>query len=383
MVDMTPFEVPSFALDAASKQRRRELVSSGSPLVQMLVGNAIGDSFGFGIEMEDAFWIRKNVSFDSWATKPCLPDWWTAPRGIYSDDCEMTIGVINGLMEHGLAIDADKLVDAWKAEYDLAMKRPPPLEPGYIRHGHGSIRFAWAGEKTLQEVRESQKDKVDPGNAPPMRSLGLAFVSEGDRERLCKENADATHPHPKARASSFLLAFGANFLIMQRGQQQEVLKAASAALLAGELREALTEEHLQKLDALPDYHEFGERFCDMPENVHELLCGLQPCPYQEGMHGIWSDAMRTAGVVLYILKWQRGPLDALKASVDVGGDVDSVAALVLGVIGGTSGLRFGEEGGLPWFLLEEVEGIEYLSARACKFETWLQAQALPVPAWPQ
>jgi len=120
----------------------------------------------------------------------------------------------------------------------------------------------------------------------------------------------------------------------------------------------------------------------MPEAVHVLLCGPQPCPYQEGMHGIWSDAMRTAGVVLYILKWHRGPLDALQASVDVGGDVDSVAALALGIVGGTQGLSLGEDGGIPWFLLEEVEGVEYLAARAQAFEAWLASQSLPLPQWP-
>ena len=40
-------------------------------------------------------------------------------------------------------------------------------------------------------------------------------------------------------------------------------------------------------------------------------------------------AMRTAALVLYLLKHHRGPLDILKASVDIGGDVDSVAVLAL------------------------------------------------------
>ena len=96
------------------------------------------------------------------------------------------------------------------------------------------------------------------------------------------------------------------------------------------------------------------------------------------MHGLYADSMRTAGVVLYILQHERGPLDALKASIDMGGDVDSVAALVLGVIAATSGLRFGEEGGLPWALLEDVEGVEYLIEEAKKFHSWLIAQPTDV-----
>ena len=85
--------------------------------------------------------------------------------------------------------------------------------------------------------------------------------------------------------------------------------------------------------------------------------------------------MRTAGVVLYLLTHQRGPLDVLRASVDLGGDVDSVAALCLGLVGGSQGLRFGEAGGLPWALLEELEGVEYLVSSARGFEAWAHAEA--------
>ena len=127
----------------------------------------------------------------------------------------------------------------------------------------------------------------------------------------------------------------------------------------------------------------------MPPEVHALLCGPQPCPHTltlpvggpgdfakgRRMHGIYSDAMRTAGVVLYLLTHQRGPLDVLRASVDLGGDVDSVAALCLGLVGGSQGLRFGEAGGLPWALLEELEGVEYLVSSARGFEAWAHAEA--------
>ena len=138
------------------------------------------------------------------------------------------------------------------------------------------------------------------------------------------------------------------------------------------------------IDALPDYHEYGERFCDMPSNIHELLCGPQPNPHmlhlaagadgKKKMEGLGSDAMRTLACVLYILKYQAGPLDALTASIDLGGDVDSVAALVLGAIAATDGLKFGEKGGLSWKLLEELEGVEYLMKHAKEYSEWLEKQ---------
>ena len=58
--------------------------------------------------------------------------------------------------------------------------------------------------------------------------------------------------------------------------------------------------------------------------------------------------------VLYLLRFHRGPRDALLTSVHIGGDVDSVAALCLAVVAGMEGLQFGQPRGLPWKLLEEM-----------------------------
>lgn len=218
-----------------------------------------------------------------------------------------------------------------------------------------------------------------------MRALPLAFIENNSlREKLSVMNANSTHPHARARAASFLVAEGARWLIVERGDQKEVIGRALSRLQNSGVSDRATEVHLQKIDELEDYHDWGGRFRKMPGHRHELLCGPQPCPPADGigagedgsskMHGLWSDAMRTAAVVLYLLKHHRGPLDILRASVDIGGDVDSIAALCLGVVGGSVGLDFGEPHGLPWFLLEEVEGVEYLHARGKKFEEWIGNQ---------
>ena len=152
-------------------------------------------------------------------------------------------------------------------------------------------------------------------------------------------------------------------------------------LRASPLRDATTEAHLEKVEQLPDWHTFGER--SMPPAVHALLCGPQPLSnkhvpgqplLKREMHGIDSDAMRTAAVVLYVVRWHDGPRDALRASIDLGGDVDSIAALALGLVGGSAGLQFGEDAGLPWELLEGLEGAEYLASVARRFSAWVGAQ---------
>ena len=58
------------------------------------------------------------------------------------------------------------------------------------------------------------------------------------------------------------------------------------------------------------------------------------------------------------------------------GDVDSLAALTLGLVCGTEGLQFAEQkvaqrsDALAFSLIEELEGVEYLASVATRFEEW-------------
>ena len=61
-------------------------------------------------------------------------------RGMYSDDCEMTVGVMMALVAHGTALDEAQLVAAWQQQWELARCRPLPAAPGGERAGHGSIK---------------------------------------------------------------------------------------------------------------------------------------------------------------------------------------------------------------------------------------------------
>ena len=61
--------------------------------------------------------------------------------------------------------------------------------------------------------------------------------------------------------------------------------------------------------------------------------------------------------VLYLLRFQRGPRDVLLSSVQLGGDVDSVAALALATVAAREGCQWGTPRGLPWKLLEERSGV--------------------------
>ena len=108
--------VPQFAQTARAKQARKQLLTEhkDNAIVQLLLGDAIGDAFGFGIEMQDAYWIRENVTrFDKFPDNPVLSEMHRRNnvRGFYSDDCEMTVGLMKALQQHGVAaLDEEKML---------------------------------------------------------------------------------------------------------------------------------------------------------------------------------------------------------------------------------------------------------------------------------
>jgi hypothetical protein len=77
---------------------------------------------------------------------------------------------------------------------------------------------------------------------------------------------------------------------------------------------------------IPDYHTFPLGVTGREGLDYKLLCGNES-------FGLRSDSMHTIICVLYILKYHRNPLDTLKACIQMGGDVDSLASIALGIIG--------------------------------------------------
>ena len=102
----------------------------------------------------------------------------------------------------------------------------------------------------------------------------------------------------------------------------------------------------------------------------QVLCGSQPIepPYfLSGIEGLPSDSKYTAGVVLYILKHIANPFEGLKYAIRIGGDVDSIASIVTGILTARYGLK-----SLPLFMFKNVEGKEYLEQIALKFNAFIK-----------
>jgi len=313
----------------------------------IFLGIAIGDAYGAGLEFQDRNWIRTNVDFTKFINK--RTDINVPEKAIftidykewdYTDDTEMTIAVAKALMS-GEEFSDDLLVKYFTDEYLLGFKIK-----GYKRNGHGAIRWLYNGEKTIEEIRDMQRHKTYPGNAPPMRAIPIGFVKEDKIELFAKINSTSTHPHPKGIDASILIARATRALLIE-----DISKQALISYCINYITDKETIEKLKLVDQLPAP-------ALLKEKDFELLCGPQPLKksdFVEGLYGLPSNAMYTAIAALYLIKHSNSAFEGLKNSINIGGDVDSLASIVVGILAGKHGID-----DLPKFMLDNVEGVNYL-----------------------
>jgi hypothetical protein len=97
-----------------------------------MVGVAVGDAFGAGIELQDADWIREHIDFTQWVNKRgpcytfnrrrCLYKTFNPLSSRYTGDTEMTVGLLKALSQpkgtRGLG--KNEMLWWWKRECGLA-----------------------------------------------------------------------------------------------------------------------------------------------------------------------------------------------------------------------------------------------------------------------
>jgi ADP-ribosylglycohydrolase len=335
---------------------------SAEVIQNMLKGIAIGDAFGAGVEFQDRHWIRENVDFtrfvDARSSIRVAPDQLAAfvqdyRAWDYTDDTEMTVGLIKALVS-GETFSAEMLLRNIVAEYEDGKQRK-----GHGRNGHGSLRWYFDGEKTISEILDFQRNRPNPGNAPAVRAVPLGLLPDHLINGFAEINAHATHPNILATLASQCIARASAWMVALGGSPADLFLYCREAI-------ALNDEYsdyLMQVAELPAFESLTEA-----DSV--TLCGPQPieAPYfLPGICGMPSDSKFTAGCALYVLKHSRDAFDALQKSILIGGDVDSIASITTGIMAGRHGLR-----SIPAFMLQNVEGLPYLERIAEKFNHHLQ-----------
>ncbi|OJJ17266.1 ADP-ribosylglycohydrolase [marine bacterium AO1-C] len=335
----------------------------------ILLGIAIGDAFGAGVEFQDRDWIKSQVDFSRLINarnsiaahlvdKPAnFPPAEAFTQNYtpwdYTDDTEMTIGLIKALLSQQ-EFTPDLLVAHFTKEYQQGK-----AQKGFGRNGHGSMQWVFDGTQNIEEVRAFQQKRAYPGNAPVSRAIPLGLLSAHLRTNYALINANATHPHPKAQVASVLIAEATHFLLVEQGAPKDLIAHCSAKI---HNQDKETESLLAQITQLPPPDQL------QPDH-YEILCGPQPIVeprFLPGIKGLPSDAMLTGVCALYVLSHAKSAFEGLKMAVQMGGDVDSLASICTGVLSGKHGLD-----SLPDFMLENIEGRIYLRQLANDFERYL------------
>jgi ADP-ribosylglycohydrolase len=283
---------------------------------RMLAGIAVGDAFGRYYENKSRSEIIEIARFDRYLQEEVR----------YSDDTQMSLAVAE-LMISPLPFTAETLasnfIHAWKRD----------RRRGYSTRTQKVLEESRTGAEFLELFRAENPAQIK-SNGSAMRALPLGLYRDGE-EVVAKSvlNSEITHAHPEAVKASVCVSLLAHYFYYRLGDPGEVIsfvREKSAGICPA------ADEYLGKVESLT-------------ATDYTVLLG------DHADRGLPCDALLTLGVVLHVARtWFDDPREALRQSILVGGDVDSVASLVLGGV-----MMLHPFDALPPFLLDDLENLRY------------------------
>jgi ADP-ribosyl-[dinitrogen reductase] hydrolase len=279
---------------------------------------AAGDALGVPWEGR----TPDDVHWEALEELPARGDW---PRGTTSDDTDQMLLVARYLAETGAQVDEREFLTRL-AKALPSMRGVGPTTSAAVR------RFIATGE-----THATGGSSIGAAmRAPPFGWATPANATERRRE-LTVRLSRATHGAPAAIMSACVVATMAAWAIEQHPME---------AVVAAGLREA---------DDLAELYGLG------PATLRPLRQAADGDwgPYQPGMP---LDAVATLASVLHVLREPTGLANAMKYAVALGGDTDTTAAIV----GGILGCRFEDvDHAIPWLskvVLPRAEVVEATAA---------------------
>ncbi|MBE1534059.1 ADP-ribosylglycohydrolase family protein [Actinomadura algeriensis] len=281
-----------------------------------LVGLSVGDAFG------DQFFLLANRDVSTETGMPPAPWNW-------SDDTEMACSVTDVLNQFG-QINQDALARAFAERMDIDR-----------RYGAGALELL---ERIQQGVhwrtasRELFGGRGSFGNGAAMRVAPLGAHFADDLDRAAEQaalSAEVTHAHPEGIAGAVAIAVAAAHAASRPGapvDPRELIETALDRTTMGEYVRRGLQRSLRLLKKTPR------------EAAHELGNGNRISAQDTVPFALWAAATRLDDYE-----------SAVRACVTVGGDMDTTAAMVGGIIAAHRG-----PGAIP--------------------EPWLQARE-PLPEW--
>jgi ADP-ribosyl-[dinitrogen reductase] hydrolase len=291
-----------------------------------ILAYAAGDALGVPWEGK----TPDEVHWEALEELPARGDW---PRGATSDDTDQMLLVARYLAETGAQVD--------EREFLVRLAKALPRMRGVGPTTSAAVRrFLATGETHA-------KDGTSIGAAMRAPPFGWATPANATKRRreLTVQLSRATHGAPAAIMSACVVATMAAWAIEQHPIE---------AVVAAGLREA---------DDLADLYRLAPAIV---QPLHQAAAGDWG-PYKPGMP---LDAVTTLASILHVLRETTNLAHAMKRAVALGGDTDTTAAIV----GGILGCRLeGVDHAIPWLskvVLPRAEIVEAIAAGLGELRGW-------------
>ncbi|MGI5239676.1 ADP-ribosylglycohydrolase family protein [Dactylosporangium sp. CA-139066] len=238
----------------------------------------------------------------------------TAPPGSWpwTDDTEMACTLAAHLRPHG-RVDQDRLARAFAERF----------EP-YRGYGGGAVvvlRRIRDGEPWREVARDAFGGQGSMGNGAAMRVAPLGALHAGDARTAALEamrSAEVTHAHPEGILGAVAVAVAAAEAGWARRVRNRPTPAELLDAVLGYLIDGLVRDGLRRARRL-----LG---ASVTEAAWELGNGAQVRAYDTVPFALWVAATRLDDYPA-----------AIRACIEAGGDVDTTAAIVGGVVAAYTG----------------------------------------------
>ena len=340
-----------------------------------LLGLAVGDALGTPLEgLKDGhiFQVYGEVTdyVDSVAGFPDRPAKWQL-KGLYSSDTQQALAVADVLAIHG-ALELSALAELYQRLVDEggAENRECGAHRGvnhFFRRALATVREASAAGGDLRHCGQPTPDNGAVARAIP---LGLFFAD--DEEALSRAVIDAsllTHSDPRAVAAPLAVARVVGWMVRGELEPSEIAQRLPRYVLEWETR--LGDEYGEFLDPSSGHdrlHHFSKALAPLASLLREdnptltaktiinEANAFDPPSHIAQPHDTFAPA--SVVMALYRALSARSFHEALGATINAGGDADTVGAIT----GGILGLRFGE-GAIPPAWLRGLVNAEQVRRR--------------------
>jgi ADP-ribosylglycohydrolase len=247
----------------------------------------------------------------------------------HTDDTEMAISIVAVLKSHGL-IHQDALAKRFARRFE----RDP--DRGYGRMTRSQMREMMAGAKWRDTAANAFGGQGSMGNGGAMRVAPLGAYFADELERCVAEaraSALVTHTHPEGVAGAIAVAVAAG-LAWQLGLSQEETEAAE-----GEVKAGMGSDRAERF--------FGEVLRLTPESRVRrgiLIASQTPAqvPPAEVAKALGNGSQVTAPDTVPFCIWMAAHhldhfVPALSQTIAAGGDCDTNAAIVGGIVALSAG----------------------------------------------